>query len=50
MHRREGENVRKKEWENAWRSEKGDRRRMEHIHAREKGMEGGGLEEKIQVH
>lgn len=42
MHRREGENVRKRGWENAWRSEKGERRRIKHIHMREKGMEGGG--------
>lgn len=41
MHRREGENVRKRGWENAWRSEKGERRRIKHIHMREKGMEGG---------
>lgn len=43
MHRRKGETVRKRGWENAWRSEKGERRRTKHIHMREKGMEGGGL-------
>lgn len=41
MHRREGVNVRERGGENAWRSEKGDRRRTKHIHvhAREKGIE-----------
>lgn len=43
MHRREGENVRKRGWENAWRSEKGERRRMKHIHEREWNGKGGGL-------
>lgn len=35
MHRREGETVRKRGWENAW-------RRMKHIHERERNGKGGG--------
>lgn len=48
VHRREGGNVRERGQENAWRSEKGERRMTKYIHMREKGIEmgqkwGGGL-------
>lgn len=41
MHRREGETVRKRGWENAWTSEKGERRRTKHTHERERNRRGG---------